>query len=205
MLSRLRLPTLLLLAVFGLAACAVSNDHRSGGQWRRGDACCTLQEPGSFLPLEERFARDKARGHCLGSDFARDAQSGHAPVEISGNHGPTCANIDECDTADAGDAANGDHGDHSHNGHHGDPEPARPDATGKPRRTVRTLRGTQPVAVRVFGRNDAADACRLWDQGQAVVGADAATFAFDPSDAGAAHADDSWGAWSVGRRVVVSK
>ena len=187
MLSRLRLPTLLLLAVFGLAACAVSNDHRSGGQWRCGDACCTLQDPGSFLPLKERFARDKARGHCLGGDFARDAQSGHAPVEISGNHGPTCANIDECDTADAGDAATGDHG---HNSHHGDPEPARPDATGKPRRTVRTLHGTQPVAVREFGRNDAADA---------------ATFAFDPSDAGAAHADDSWGAQSVGRRVVVSK
>ena len=202
MLSRLLLPTLLLLAVFGLAACAVSNDHRSGGQCRRGDACCTLQDPGSFLPLKKRFARDKARGHCLGGDFARDAQSGHAPVEISGNHGPTCANIDECDTADAGDAATGDRG---HNGYHGDPESARPDATGKPRRTVRTLRGTQLVAVCVFGRNDAADACRLWDQGQAVVGADAATFAFDPSDAGAAQADDSWGARSVGRRVVVSK
>lgn len=286
MLSRLLLLPTLLLALLGLSACDVSAYRLSGGQWTHGDASFTPQDPASFKPLDERFARDQARGYyrgaeiegsdgasfvvvseteardrdnvffCetyrnsqeywtiqhrrvvridgadaatyvslgkgyardkhrvymrgmpfdvrdpasfepLGGDFARDAQRGYyARVEIPGSHGPSFESIDERDAAYARDRANG---------YYGYRDQARLDETGKPRRVVRTLRGAQPAAMRVLGRDYAADARHVWYEGQAVVGADPATFAVDPSYDSAADAKDRSGAWNAGRRVVVSK
>jgi len=189
MLSRpLLLPTLPLagiafLAVIGLAACDGSNYRRSGGQWTHGDARFTPQHQASFEPLEGDFGRDAERGYC-------------ARMEIPDSHGPSFENIDASDTACARDRAKG---------YYGWRDQEHLDATGKPRRVVRTLGGADPAMLRVLGRDYAVDARHVWHQGQVVVGADPATFAVDASYQEAADASDKSGAWSAGRRMVVAK
>ncbi|MEO6281381.1 DKNYY domain-containing protein [Roseateles sp.] len=286
--SRLIWPTWLLvvLAVFGLVGCDRANYHRSSGQWMHGDASFTPQDPASFEPLDERFARDKLRGYCrgaviddsdgasftvvsqteardrsnvyhcdtyrkaqeywtaqhlrivqiegadaatyvslgegyardkhrvyisgvpfkvrdpasfepLGGDFAHDAERGYyARVEIPGSHGPSFESIDARDTAYARDRANA---------YYGYRDAASSDSTGYPRRAVRTLRGADPAALRVLGRDYAADARHVWHQGQPVVGADPATFVVEAADQGAADAQDKSGGWKSGQRVGVAK
>jgi len=143
----------------------------------------TVRDPASFEPLDGDFARDAQRGY-------------YARVEIPGSHGPSFQSIDARDTAYARDRANG---------YYGYRDQEHLDTTGKPRRIVRTLRGAEPAALRVLGRDYAADARHVWHQGQTVLGADPATFAVDPSYEGAADANDRSGAWNAGQRVAVSK
>jgi len=255
--SRLFLLPTLVFALLGLSACDGSNYRHRGGEWAHGDASFTPQDPSSFQPLDERFARDrdsvffcetyrnsqeywsilhlrivridgadaatyvsldkgyardKHRVYLIGmpftvrnaasfepltGDFARDAQRGyHGRVEIPGSHGPTFQGVDERDTACGRDHANG---------YYGYRDQARLDETGKPRRVVRTLRRAQPAALRVLGRDYAADAHHVWHEGQLVVGADPSTFVVDETQQESADAKDKSGTWNAGQRVVASK
>jgi len=287
MLSRLSLILALLLAVFGLAACDSSGYRKNSGQWTHGDATFTPQDPATFKPLDDVFARDAVRGYyrgsviagsdgasfvvvseneardkhnvyyCdtyrkgqeywsirhvrvdpvegadpatyasigkgyardkqrvyaggmpfkvrdpasfepLGGEFARDAQRGYyARVQIPGSHGPSFETVDARDTAYARDRANGYYG-------YRDLDTVR-EPNARPRDAVRTLRGAEPGALRVLGRDYAADGQHVWHRGQPVAGADAPSFAVDASYQGAADANDKSGAWQSGKRVVASK
>ena len=90
-------------------------------------------------------------------------------------------------------------------GCYGHRDQENPDATGKPRRVVPTLRGAQPAALRVLGRDYAADTRQVWHQGQAVVGADPATFTVDASDESSFDAKDKSGLWHGGQRAETLK
>ncbi len=140
--------------------------------------------------------RDPASFEPLDGDFGHDAARGYAREEIPGSHGPSFQSIDARDTAYARDRANA---------YYGYRDQTSLDATGKPRRVVRTLRGADPGALRVLGRDYAVDARHVWHQGRLVVGADPATFAADTSYAGVVDATDKLGAWADGRRVGASQ
>ena len=141
--------------------------------------------------------RDPASFEPLAGDFARDAERGYyARVEIPGSHGPSFESIEAGGTAYARDRTNG---------YYGLRDQESLDETGRPRRVVRTLRGAQPAALRVLGRDYAADARHVWYQGQPVVGADPASFVIDASYEGPADAHDRSGAWNAGRRVAAAR
>jgi len=141
--------------------------------------------------------RDPASFEPLAGDFAQDAQRGYyARVEIPGSHGPSFESVEAGDTTYARDRAHA---------YFGLRDPERLDETGHPRRVVRTLRGADPAALRVLGRDYAADARHVWHQGQIVAGADPASFSVDATYEGAADARDRSGAWNAGRRLVAAK
>jgi len=285
--SRVPLALAMLLAVLAGAACDASGYRKSGGQWMHGDATFTPQDPASFKPLDDRFARDALRGYCRGSvvaesdgpsfavvsaneardrngvyycdtyrkgqeywsiqhlrihriegadaatytsigqgyardrqrvyadglpfevrdpatfeplagGFARDSRRGYyARVEIPGSHGPSFESIDARDPAYARDRANVYYG-------HRDIDAAR-EPNVRPRDVVRTLRGAEPAALRVLGRDYAADARHVWHRGRLIDGADAATFAIDDTFRGPADATDRSGAWQSGKQLAASK
>jgi len=286
MLSRPSLILTLLLAAFGLAACDSSGYHRSSGEWTHGDHAFTPQDPATFKPLDDRFARDAVRGYyrgsvvagsdgasfivvseneardksnvyyCdtyrkgqeywsikhlrieriegadpatytsigegysrdrrhvyaegvpfkvrepatfepLGGDFARDSQRGYyARTEIPNSDGPSFETIDARHPAYARDRTSGYYG-------YLDLDTPR-EANVRPREVVRTLRDADPAAIRVLGRDYAADTRHVWYRGLPVAGADASTFAVDETYQGPGDATDRSGAWRSGRRVAAA-
>jgi hypothetical protein len=169
----------------------------------------------TYVSLGKGYARDKARVYAdgipfqvrdpasfepLDGDFARDAERGYyARQEIPGSHGPSFETIDTRDVAYARDRAN------AYYGYDGYRDNAAMDTPGRPRQVVRTLRGAEPAALRVLGRDYVADTRHVWHQGQIVAGADPSSFAIDESYQGPADANDRSGAWNAGRRVRPSK
>ena len=142
-------------------------------------------------------ARDPASFEPLDGDFGRDAHRGYyAREEIPGSDGPSFEGVDARDSAYARDRTSVYYG-------YRDQESL--DATGKPRRVVRTLRGAQPATLRVLGRDYAADRRHVWHQGQTVVGADPATFTVEASDEGSFDAKDKSGLWNAGQRAETLK
>jgi len=143
-------------------------------------------------------ARDPATFQPLDGDFGRDSQRGYyARAEIPGSHGPSFEAIDTRDTGYARDRANAYYG-------YRDIDSLR-EANVPPRTVVRTLRGADPAAVRVLGRDYAADTRHVWHRGQPVAGADASSFAVDESYRGPADATDQSGPWLSGKRVAAAK
>lgn len=169
--------------------------------------------PATYTSLGKGYARDQQRVYAdgvpfkvrdpatfepLGGDFAHDSQRGYyARIEIPSSHGPSFESIAARDTAYARDRTNGYYG-------YRDIDTPR-EANARPRDVVRTMRDAEPAALRVLGRDYAADTRHVWHRGQPVAGADASSFAVDESYQGPADASDKSGAWQDGKRVVASK
>ena len=96
MLSRLSLILTLLLAVFGIAACDSSGYRKSGGQWTHGDASFTPQDPATFKPLDDLFARDAMHGYYRGSMIA--GSDGASFAVVSEHEARDRHNVYYCDT-----------------------------------------------------------------------------------------------------------
>ena len=138
--------------------------------------------------------RDPATYEPLDGNFGLDAQRGYyAHIEIPGSDGPSFGLIDERDSAYARDRANVYHG---HRATDGQRAPNTP-----PREIVQVLRGAEPAAMRVLGRDYAADTRHVWHLGRVVDGADTATFAVDFTYQGSADASDKSGPWQQGQRM----
>ena len=166
----------------------------------------------TYVSLGRGFARDQHRVYADGvpftvrhpasfellhGEFARDAERGYYDrVEIPDSDGPSFETVDSQDTAYARDQAKGYYGFHDRQSL---------DDAGEPRRVVRTLRGAEPAALHVLGREYAADLHHVWHQGRLVVGADPATFVVDASYHAETDASDKSGAWHAGQRVRLSK
>lgn len=170
-------------------------------------------DPASYVSIGKDYARDKRRVYAEGvpfdvrdpatyepldGNFGRDAQRGYyARAEIAGSDGPSFSIIDERDSSYARDRTNVYYG-------HRDIDGQRAPNT-KPREIVQVLHGADPAAMRVLGRDYAADTRHVWHRGQPVDGADAATFAVDTTFQGSADATDQSGPWQQGKRMVPSR
>jgi len=283
---RPRLPLIvsLLLAAFGLGACDSSSYHRSGGQWKHGDLAFTPDDPRTFEPIDQVFAKDAVRGYYRGTsvpdshgatfsalseheardahrvyycdtyrkgqeywsirhlriapipgadsstyasigvghardrsrvyfegvpfdvrdaatyepldgNYGRDSQRGYyARREIARSDGPSFAVVDLRDSAYARDRSKAYYGYH-------DIDAARP-ANTRARDVVRVLRGADPAALRVLGRDYAEDDQHVWHRGLRLDGADALSFTVDTSYRGTGDASDKFGSWERGSRVA---
>jgi hypothetical protein len=67
---------------------------------------------------------------------------------------------------------------------------------------VRKLRNAELATLRVLGRGYAADAKRVWYEGERVAGADAQSFTVTEDFTAQADAKDKTTAWQRGQRVA---
>lgn len=141
-----------------------------------------VRDAASFEPLSPRFARDAQRGYFE-----------HA--EIPASHGPSFALMDEDDPGYARDRT------HAWHGHI---EVNQPDRGPHP--VLRLLRGADLATLRALGRGYAADARRVWYQGEPLARADAASFTVLSNATATADVDvdarDRTQAWQRGRIVA---
>ena len=137
-----------------------------------------VRDAASFEPLSPRFAHDAQRGYFE-----------HA--EIPASHGASFALMDEDDPGYARDRA------HAWHGHIEVSQPNR-----GPHPVLRPLQGADMATLRALGRGYAADARRVWYQGEPLARADAASFTVLADATAEADARDRAQAWQRGRAVA---
>ena len=137
-----------------------------------------VRDAASFEPLSPRFARDAQRGYFEHAD-------------IPGSHGASFALMDEDDPGYARDRA------HAWHGHIEVNQPNR-----GPHPVLRPLQGADMATLRALGRGYAADARRVWYQGEPLARADAASFTVLTEATAEVDAHDRAQAWQRGRAVA---
>ncbi|MFN0185443.1 MAG: DKNYY domain-containing protein [Aquabacterium sp.] len=153
-------------------------------------------DPLRYRPLAHRYAsdgqrvfkqgqpirvRDAASFAALTPRLSRDAKRGYfEDIEIADSDGASFQIVDVHDDAWVRDRQRAWHV------RYGQPAAGEP-----PQREVRLLAGADAAALRPLGREYASDGRRVWWRGQAVAGAEAASFTVlgEPAAASPAHVD----------------